>query len=122
MLPKNAGVELGNLGARVVNIAPGAVDTPINQQTATDPVKLEQLKETIPVGRLTKPEQIAEAVLFAASTAGSYLPATTITVDGGISVHSTGLWNPCPPAAPCSSSIRRWCEACLQNACGNRMC
>ncbi|MBN9643837.1 SDR family oxidoreductase [Corynebacterium sp. CCM 8862] len=45
----------------------------------------------MPLGRAAKPEQIAEAVLFAPSAAGSYLTATTITVDGGRSVYSTGL-------------------------------
>lgn len=40
MLARNAGVELGGLGVRVVNIAPGAGDTPFHQQTAADPVTL----------------------------------------------------------------------------------
>ena len=91
MLTRTAGVELGPHGIRVVGVAPGAVDTPINASTTQDPAKLTTLDAAIPLGRLAAPDEIARAVVFAASDAGSYLTATTLFVDGGIMQGSVGL-------------------------------
>ncbi len=91
MLTRTAGVELGPRGIRVVGVAPGAVDTPINTATTQDPAKLARLDAAIPMGRVARPDEIASAVVFAASDAGSYLTATTLFVDGGIMQSSVGL-------------------------------
>lgn len=72
MLTRTAGVELGEHGIRVVNVAPGAVDTPINSSTTSDPDKLKKLDAAIPVGRLAKPDDIAEMVVFLASGKSSW--------------------------------------------------
>ena len=91
MLTRTAGVELGRHGIRVVGIGPGAVDTPINTSTLADPATAGTLEAAIPLGRVAAPEEIASAVLFAASDAASYLTATTLFVDGGIMQGSVGL-------------------------------
>jgi len=91
MLTRNAAVELGPHGIRVVNVAPGAVDTPINTLTTTDTVKLRALNASIPLGRVAKPEEIAETVVFLASDRARYVTATTVFVDGGIMQGSVGL-------------------------------
>ena len=91
MLARSGGVELGPHGIRIVNIAPGAVDTPINTSTTSDPDKLEKLDAAIPLGRLAEPEEIAEVVVFLASGRAAYMTSTTVTIDGGISQGSVGL-------------------------------
>jgi len=91
MLARSGGVELGPHGVRIVNIAPGAVDTPINTATTSDPDKLEQLDAAIPLGRPAKPHEIAEVVVFLASGKAAYMTSTTVTIDGGISQGSVGL-------------------------------
>jgi glucose 1-dehydrogenase len=91
MLTRTAGVELGSLGIRFVNIAPGAVSTPINAVTVTDPELLERLEEAIPLGRIAQPAEIADMVVFLASDKAGYVNATTVTVDGGLSQWSVGL-------------------------------
>lgn len=91
MLTRTAGVELGAHGIRVVGIGPGAVDTPINTSTMADPAKVKALDAAIPLGRVAAPEEIAGAVVFVASDAGSYLTATTLFLDGGIMQGSVGL-------------------------------
>ena len=48
MLTRTAGVELGSHDIRVVNVAPGAVATPINASTEDDPQKMKALKAAIP--------------------------------------------------------------------------
>ena len=88
MLTRTAGVELGSLGIRFVNIAPGAVSTPINAVTEMDPELVKQLNEAIPLGRIA---EIADVVVFLASDKAGYVNATTVTVDGGLSQSSVGL-------------------------------
>ena len=56
MLTRTLAVELGPLGITINNIAPGAIETPINAKLLNDPVKLASLKGQIPLGRLGKPE------------------------------------------------------------------
>lgn len=91
MLTRTAGVELGQHGIRCVNIAPGAVATHINQQTMGDPEKLKRLDASIPVGRMAKPEEIADVVVFLASGKAAYLTSTTVTIDGGMTMAGPGL-------------------------------
>jgi glucose 1-dehydrogenase len=66
MLTRTAGVELGAHDIRVVNIAPGAVATPINASTEADPAKMKTLDAAIPLGRMAQPSEIADVVVFLA--------------------------------------------------------
>lgn len=91
MLTRTAGVELAPHGITVVGIGPGAVATPINASTLNDPALLAKLNAAIPLGRLARPEEIANVVVFAAGDGASYLTATTIFADGGIMQGSVGL-------------------------------
>jgi len=91
MLTRTAAVELGDHGIRVVNIAPGAVKTPINASTEADPEKMRKLAAAIPLGRMAEPADIADVVVFLASGKASYMTATTVVVDGGIMQGSVGL-------------------------------
>jgi glucose 1-dehydrogenase len=91
MLTRTAGVELGGHGIRMVNVAPGAVSTPINASTEADPEKMRKLDAAIPLGRMAHSEEIADVVVFLASGKAAYMTSTTVTVDGGISQGSVGL-------------------------------
>ena len=91
MLTRTAGVELAPHGITVVGVGPGAIATPINSGTMADPAKLAQLNAAIPLGRMGKPEEIANLVAFLAGDGGSYLTATTVFADGGIMQGSVGL-------------------------------
>lgn len=91
MLARTAGVELGERGIRVLNVAPGAVETPINQSTMEDPKKLKELNAAIPLGRMAKAAEIADLVTYLASGSAGYMTATTVFTDGGIMQGSVGL-------------------------------
>jgi glucose 1-dehydrogenase len=91
MLARTAGVELGEHDIRVVNIGPGAVSTPINTSTMNDPAKLKALNAAVPLGRMARPEEIADMVVFLASGKASYMTASTVFLDGGIMQGSVGL-------------------------------
>ena len=91
MLTRTAGVELAPHGVLVTGVGPGAVATPINLGTMNDPTLLAKLDAAIPIGRMAKPEEIANVVAFLAGDGASYLTATTIFADGGIMQSSVGL-------------------------------
>jgi glucose 1-dehydrogenase len=91
MLTRTAGVELGEQDIRVVNIAPGAVATPINAATEADPTKMKALNAAIPLGRMAQSSEIADVVVFLASGKAAYMTATTVVIDGGIMQGSVGL-------------------------------
>jgi glucose 1-dehydrogenase len=91
MLTRTAGVELAPHGITVTGVGPGAVDTPINKQTAADPAALKRLDTAIPLGRMANPAEIGSVVAFLASGASSYMTATTVFADGGIMQSSPGL-------------------------------
>src|SRR5271163_4973612 len=91
MLTRTAGVELAPHGINVVGVGPGAVATPINLSTMNDPALMAKLNAAIPLGRMAKPEEIADIVVFLAGDGASYVTATTIFADGGIMQSSVGL-------------------------------
>src|SRR4030095_8304587 len=91
MLTRTAGVELAPHNILVVGVAPGAVATPINLVTMKDPALMQRLNTAIPIGRMATPAEIGNVVAFLASDQASYLTATTIVVDGGMTQQSPGL-------------------------------
>ena len=91
MLTRTAGVELAPHNILVVGVGPGAIATPINLSTMTDPALLGKLNSAIPLGRMARPEEIATVVAFLAGDGASYITATTIFADGGIMQCSPGL-------------------------------
>jgi glucose 1-dehydrogenase len=91
MLTRTAGVELAPHNILVVGVAPGAVATPINLSTMTDPALMQKLSGAIPLGRMAKPGEIASVVAFLAGDGASYITATTIITDGGMMQSSPGL-------------------------------
>jgi len=84
MLTRNLSIELAPFGITINNIAPGAIETPINKNLLNDPVKLKSLLENIPLQRLGKPEDVASIAAFLASDESSYVTGTTFVVDGGL--------------------------------------
>lgn len=84
MLARNLALELAPHGIRVNNVAPGAIETPINQALMNRPDTLARLLENIPAGRLGQPRDVAGAVAFLASADADYITGTTLVVDGGL--------------------------------------
>lgn len=87
MMTRNLGVELAPYGIMINNVAPGAIETPINTKLLNDPEKLGALLQNIPMGRLGKSEDVAGMVAFLASSDADYVTGSTFVVDGGL------LWN-----------------------------
>ena len=87
MMMRNLAVELGSLGITINNVAPGAIETPINKSLLNDPDKLNAVLNNIPLGRLGQPADVAALVAFLASSDADYITGSTFFVDGGL------LWN-----------------------------
>lgn len=87
MMMRNLAIELGPLGITINNVAPGAIETPINKDLLNDKEKLSAVLKNIPLGRLGKPEDVSNLVAFLASSEADYITGSTFYVDGGL------LWN-----------------------------
>jgi len=84
MLCRDLAVELGPYGITVNNIAPGAIETPINKNLLSNPALTQALLNHIPLGRLGKPDDVAGMATFLASDDASYVTGATFFVDGGL--------------------------------------
>jgi glucose 1-dehydrogenase len=87
MMMRNLAVELAEYGITINNIAPGAIETPINRKLLSDPKLLEHVLQNIPLHRMGKPSDVANVAAFLASDESDYITGTTVVVDGGL------LWN-----------------------------
>lgn len=89
---KSLSSELGTWGITVNNVLPGYTDTERLQELYSDQAKkanksygtlMEELRGTVPLGRIGRPEEIAAAAAFLASPAASYITGINLPVDGG---------------------------------------
>jgi NAD(P)-dependent dehydrogenase (short-subunit alcohol dehydrogenase family) len=91
-LTRQVALEYAGQGIRVNCVAPGTIMTPMNEKVFAEAEDPEALKETWnrmhPVGRFGQPEEVAEAVLFLASDASSFITGQTLVVDGGITIKA----------------------------------
>lgn len=81
-MTKGLAVELAPFNILVNCVAPGYVMTELTMQNNTKE-ELEIIRNTIPVGRLAEPEEIAEVVAFLCSDKNSYITGQAIVADGG---------------------------------------
>jgi len=85
-LTKNAALEYAKLGIRVNAVAPAAIETPMLDRF-TESVPRDLLTSLHPIGRLGKPEEIADAAVWLASPQSSFVTGQTIAVDGGFTAQ-----------------------------------
>jgi NAD(P)-dependent dehydrogenase (short-subunit alcohol dehydrogenase family) len=85
-LTKAAALETATSGIRVNAVAPGPIDTPfLTRATSGDP---KRVTGNIPMRRLGSPDEVAEAVIWLASDAASFVTGHILSVDGGMSAQA----------------------------------
>ncbi len=84
MLMRDLSVELGPKNITVNNIAPGAINTPINNGLLHDKARLDPLLRNIPLGRIGSVDDVASLAAFLASDEAAYVTGSTYFVDGGL--------------------------------------
>jgi 3alpha(or 20beta)-hydroxysteroid dehydrogenase len=77
-----AAAELGRSGIRVNTVFPGMIQTPM--LASNPPEVLAQYESMIPLGRIGRPEEVAQLVVFLASDDASYINGAEILIDGGV--------------------------------------
>jgi NAD(P)-dependent dehydrogenase (short-subunit alcohol dehydrogenase family) len=94
---KTLGGESVDYGVRVVGVNPGQIDTdrlrsrfePLAKAELGDGGRWRELVRNAPFGRLARPDEIADAVVWLASKRASYVSGTVLTVDGGRAVRNS---------------------------------
>jgi len=83
-LTKTAALEYAKQGIRVNAVCPGVIRTPmVERGFASNPQMMEAMVAVEPIGRLGKPEEIGEAVVWLCSDAASFVTGLPMAVDGG---------------------------------------
>ncbi|WP_374999476.1 SDR family oxidoreductase [Aeromicrobium sp. CTD01-1L150] len=92
MLAKCLAIEWGPAGVRVNVISPGPIENTwgMDNVIATSPDLKDRITEGVPLRRWGSHDDIADAALFLASEAASYVTGTVLDVDGGVTIKSTG--------------------------------
>ncbi len=84
-LTKSAALDVAAHGIRVNAICPGCIDTPMGD--GIDPDAMKEFLKDQPIGRMGRPEEIAEAVLWLCSPGASFILGVALPVDGGFIAH-----------------------------------
>jgi len=82
-LARTAAAEFGPAGVRVNVIAPGVVETPLTAQIKDNPEWYGAYAAKSALGRWSRPEELAGAVVYLASDASTFVTGSVLTVDGG---------------------------------------
>jgi NAD(P)-dependent dehydrogenase (short-subunit alcohol dehydrogenase family) len=81
--------QLAGDGITINNIAPGAIETIRNEKVLSDPAYRKNIENSIPVGFVGQPDDIAPSVLLLCSDEGRYITGADIPIDGGMSIPFT---------------------------------
>jgi NAD(P)-dependent dehydrogenase (short-subunit alcohol dehydrogenase family) len=92
-LVHTAAGELGPYNIRVNAVCPGLIRTPLTERHFSNPELLKDYFRDIPLGRGGAASEVANAVLFLASDAASYITGATLLIDGGQMATKFGTWN-----------------------------
>ena len=92
MLSRTLAGELGAHGIRANLIMPGVIETRMTSGLLADPEINADIVSETPVGRLGRPEDIAELALFLLSDRSTFITGADILIDGGQTLHGYPRW------------------------------
>ncbi len=83
-ITKVAAVENAEAGIRINAVCPGWIETPMTEGVFNDPERSAQILGSHPMGRVGRPHEISDAVIWLCSEASSYVTGQALVVDGGL--------------------------------------
>ena len=83
-MTREIAVEYARQGIRANSLCPGPIETPLLEELLSDPERRARRMVHIPMGRLGRAEELAQAALFLASDESSFMTGASLVVDGGI--------------------------------------
>lgn len=86
-LTRAVALEYAARGIRVNAVSPGYIETPMTAIDMSDANDRQALEAALPIGRIGRPEEIADAVLWLCSDQARYVVGANIVVDGGITIQ-----------------------------------
>ena len=78
---------MGPVGIRYNCVSPGTIETSMNKEDLDRDGKRKVMADKVPLRRLGKPEDVADAVVFFASDLSRYITGQNLLVDGGVSIN-----------------------------------
>jgi NAD(P)-dependent dehydrogenase (short-subunit alcohol dehydrogenase family) len=93
-LTKTAAIECGRYGIRVNAVSPGAVRTELLLDVFGTEEALDEMRAVHPIGRIGRPEEIADAVAWLFSDRSSYYTGQSLTLDGGLTAQRPHVMQP----------------------------
>jgi NAD(P)-dependent dehydrogenase (short-subunit alcohol dehydrogenase family) len=82
-LTKSAALEAAEMGVRVNAVAPGPIETPMLNRIANTDERKAGVVSNVPLKRVGKPEEVAQAIVFVSSDKASFITGVSYLVDGG---------------------------------------
>ena len=83
LLTKSTAIQYAHENIRCNSVHPGPIDTDMIQDSITDPTKLTERMERLPMGRFGTAEEVAFGVLYLASDESSFVTGSELVIDGG---------------------------------------
>ena len=83
LFTKSTAIQYAKDGIRCNSVHPGPIETDMIHQSITDPDAMALRMEKLPMGRLGKPEEVANGVLYLASDESSFVTGSELVIDGG---------------------------------------
>ena len=83
LFTKSTAIQYAREGIRCNSVHPGPIDTDMIRETLTDPARLEERMQRLPMGRVGTAEEIAYGVLYLASDEASFVTGSELVIDGG---------------------------------------
>jgi NAD(P)-dependent dehydrogenase (short-subunit alcohol dehydrogenase family) len=93
-LTKTAAIECGRYGIRVNAVSPGAVKTEMLLDVFGTEEALDEMSAVHPIGRIGRPEEIADAVAWLFSDSSSYYTGQSLVLDGGLTAQRPHVTHP----------------------------
>ncbi len=85
-MTKSVSLEVARQNIRVNAVAPGPIETGLLHRMVDGKVPLDSIAEQVPMGRIGRPEEVADSIVWLCSDQASYITGHTLAIDGGYTV------------------------------------